>query len=97
MLILIKGSQVNVPNITIVRESPEKRARSPINEATLRKRCKVSEAVALSDAMSGVDSVPPAAAAPPVAVAPPVAEGTPPPAPLIVKQVPQRDGMEATV
>lgn len=47
MLILNKGSQVNVPNITIVRESPEKRARSPINEATPRKRCKVSEAVAL--------------------------------------------------
>ena len=47
MLILNKGSQVNVPNITIVRESPEKRARSPIDEATRRKRCKVSEAVAV--------------------------------------------------
>jgi hypothetical protein len=51
----------------------------------------------LADAMGGVDPVPPAAAAPTVAVAPPVAEGTTPPAPLIVEQVPQRDGMEATV
>ena len=38
---------MNVPNITIVRESPEKRARSPIDEATRRKRCRVSEAVAV--------------------------------------------------
>ena len=38
---------MNVPNITIVRESLEKRARSPIDEATPRKRCKVSEAVAV--------------------------------------------------
>ena len=38
---------MNVQNSTIVRESLEKRARPPINEATPRKRCKVSEVATL--------------------------------------------------
>ena len=38
---------MNVPNIIIVRESPEKSARLSIIEATPRKRCKVSEVAVL--------------------------------------------------
>ena len=80
-------SKLTVPELS--RRCKAKRVPQTGRKAALVKR--------LADAAGGVDPVPPAAAAPTVAVVPPVAEGTTPPAPLIVEQVPQRDGMEAIV